>query len=38
LIITFDRTVEQHLPLDVIWALVNIASRKILQAGEALAE
>lgn len=34
LIITFDRTVEEHLPLDVIWALVNIASRKILQAGE----
>ena len=35
LIITFDRTVEQHLPLDVIWALVNITTRKILQAGEA---
>jgi hypothetical protein len=35
LIITFDRTVERHLALDVIWALVNITSRKILQAGEA---
>jgi hypothetical protein len=34
LIITFDRTVERHLPLDVIWALVNIASRKLLEAGE----
>jgi hypothetical protein len=34
LIITFDRTVERHLPLDAIWALVNIASRKLLEAGE----
>jgi hypothetical protein len=34
LIITFDRTVERHLPLDVIWALVNIAGRKLLEAGE----
>jgi hypothetical protein len=34
LIITFDRTVEQHLPLDVIWALVNITSRKLLEAGK----
>ncbi|MBI5586710.1 MAG: DUF3786 domain-containing protein [Deltaproteobacteria bacterium] len=38
LIITFDRTVEQHLPLDVIWALVNITGKKLLEAGEALAE
>jgi hypothetical protein len=36
LIITFDRTVAQHLPLDVIWALVNLVTRKILQAGEDL--
>lgn len=34
LTITFDRTVERHLPLDVIWALVNIASRKLWEAGE----
>ena len=34
LIITFDRTIDRHLPLDVIWALVNITTRSILNAGE----
>jgi hypothetical protein len=30
LTITFDRTIDRHLPLDVIWALVNLATRSIL--------
>jgi hypothetical protein len=34
LIITFDRTIDRHLPLDVIWALVNLATRSILKAGD----
>ncbi len=34
LIITFDRTIDRHLPLDVIWALVNVTTRSILKAGE----
>ncbi len=29
----FDPTVSQHLPLDVIWALVNLTSRKLVAAG-----
>ncbi len=33
LIITFDRTIDRHLPLDVIWALVNITTRSIMKAG-----
>ena len=34
LTITFDRTIDRHLPLDVIWALVNLATRSILEAGD----
>ena len=34
LTITFDRTIDRHLPLDVIWALVNLATRSILKAGD----
>jgi hypothetical protein len=34
LTITFDRTIDRHLPLDVIWALVNITTRSILKAGD----
>ncbi len=34
LIITFDRTIDRHLPLDAIWALVNVVTRSILKAGE----
>jgi Domain of unknown function (DUF3786) len=33
LIITFDRTIDRHLPLDVIWALVNLTTQSILKAG-----
>ena len=34
LIITFDRTIDRHLPLDVIWALVNVTTQRILKAGD----
>jgi hypothetical protein len=34
LIVTFDRTIDRHLPLDAIWALVNLATRSILKAGD----
>jgi hypothetical protein len=30
LIITFDRTIDRHLPLDVIWALINLTTRRLL--------
>lgn len=32
LVVTFDASVEQHLPLDVIWALVNEVGRRLLKA------
>jgi hypothetical protein len=31
LVVTFDSSVEQHLPLDVIWALVNVVGGAILR-------
>lgn len=34
LTMVFDRTVERHLPLDVIWALVNVAGQRVLRTGE----
>ena len=34
LTIIFDRTIDRHLPLDAIWALVNLATRSILKAGD----
>jgi hypothetical protein len=30
LIITFDRTVDRHLPLDAIWALINLTTHRLL--------
>jgi hypothetical protein len=32
LVITFDATVDKHLPLDAIWALVNEVGRRLLKA------
>jgi hypothetical protein len=34
IIITFDRTVSHHLPLDVLWALVNVAGRRLLKTDQ----
>jgi hypothetical protein len=34
LIITFDRTIDRHLPLDVIWALVNVVTRSLMKGGD----
>ena len=31
LIITFDRTIDRHLPLDAIWALINITTRLLVK-------
>jgi hypothetical protein len=31
-VVTFDASVEEHLPLDVIWALVNVVGRLLLQS------
>jgi hypothetical protein len=33
-VVTFDSSVEQHLPLDAIWALVNLVGRRLLRAAE----
>lgn len=32
LIITFDRTIDRHLPLDVIWALINLTTRRLIKS------
>ena len=34
IIITFDRTVSHHLPLDALWALVNVAGRRLLRTDQ----
>ena len=36
LTIAFDPTVSDHLPLDVIWALVHLATRRLVDAGSAI--
>ena len=28
--INFDRTIHRHLPLDVIWAMINLTGRSLL--------
>jgi hypothetical protein len=33
-IINFDRTICRHLPLDVIWAMINLASRRLMTISE----
>lgn len=35
LTIAFDPTVSDHLPLDVVWALVHLATRRLVEAGSA---
>jgi hypothetical protein len=35
LTIAFDPTVSEHLPLDVVWALVHLATRRLVEAGSA---
>ena len=35
LTIAFDPTVSHHLPLDVVWALVHLATRRLVEAGSA---
>lgn len=35
LTLAFDATVSQHLPLDVVWALVNLTTRKLVDAKSA---
>jgi hypothetical protein len=34
LVVTFDASVEEHLPLDVIWALVNLVGRALLREAQ----
>jgi hypothetical protein len=31
MVVTFDDTIEHHLPLDVIWALVNVTSMRLME-------